>query len=67
MTKDESFETSEHFQLIFWRKKRLHFWNQLFSDFFVNGSGPSKATRKEMDRIDHLFNQYANTSSNLIE
>ncbi|KAG2259643.1 hypothetical protein Bca52824_078937 [Brassica carinata] len=28
---------------------------------------PSKATSKEMDRIDHLFNQYANTSSNLID
>ncbi|CAN6885690.1 unnamed protein product [Brassica oleracea] len=35
------------------------------TDLFRSAS--SKATTKEMDRIDHLFNQYANTSSNLID
>ncbi|CAH8381326.1 unnamed protein product [Eruca vesicaria subsp. sativa] len=35
------------------------------TDLFRSAS--SKATTKEMDRIDHLFHQYANTSSNLID
>jgi len=35
------------------------------TDLFRSAS--SKATTKEMDRIDHLFNQYANKSSNLID
>lgn len=35
--------------------------------FLFFGSASSKASTKEMDRIDHLFNQYANKSSNLIE
>ena len=34
---------------------------------FCFGSASSKASNKEMDRIDHLFNQYANKSSSLIE
>ncbi|EOA36192.1 hypothetical protein CARUB_v10010104mg [Capsella rubella] len=35
------------------------------TDLFRSAS--SKASTKEMDRIDHLFNQYANRSSNLID
>ncbi|KFK43823.1 hypothetical protein AALP_AA1G178500 [Arabis alpina] len=35
------------------------------TDLFRSAS--SKSSTKEMDRIDHLFNQYANPSSNLID
>ncbi|XP_056845077.1 uncharacterized protein LOC108805848 isoform X2 [Raphanus sativus] len=47
-------------------KKKSDSVTSATTDLFRSGS--SKATSsKEMDRIDHLFNQYANSSSNLID
>ncbi|CAE5957605.1 unnamed protein product [Arabidopsis arenosa] len=47
------------------KKKSGQSAESVTTDLFRSAS--SKASTKEMDRIDHLFNQYANRSSSLID
>ncbi|AAF82155.1 Contains similarity to RP42 from Mus musculus gb/AF198092 and is a member of the Transposase PF/00872 and UTP-glucose-1-phosphate uridylyltransferase PF/01704 families. EST gb/AI998363 comes from this gene [Arabidopsis thaliana] len=47
------------------KKKSGQSTESVTTDLFRSAS--SKASNKEMDRIDHLFNQYANKSSSLID